>query len=101
MNRLNNTILSAAALGLLALLAASCIKTIPVSSLSVSQTSLTLVEGEEAHLTVTVSPADATDPSVVWRSSDPAVATVPSPPAPQRSPWRRWTVSKQRPVPSR
>ncbi len=76
MNRLNNTILSAAALGLLALLAASCIKTIPVSSLSVSQTSLTLVEGEEAHLTVTVSPADATDPSVVWRSSDPAVATV-------------------------
>lgn len=76
MNRLNNTILSAAALGLLALLAASCIKTIPVSSLSVSPTSLTLVEGEEAHLTVTVTPADATDPSVVWRSSDPAVATV-------------------------
>nr|MCR5842112.1 Ig-like domain-containing protein [Bacteroidales bacterium] len=76
MNRLNNTILSAAALGLLALLSASCIKTIPVSGLSVSQTSLTLVEGEEAHLTVTVTPADATDPSVIWRSSDPAVATV-------------------------
>lgn len=67
----------AAALGLLVLGTASCcLKDIPVSGLSVSQTTLTLIEGEEAHLTVTVTPANATDPSVIWRSSDASVATV-------------------------
>ena len=76
MKKLFKTI-RAAALGLLVLGTASCcLKDIPVTGLSLSQTSLTLIEGEEAHLTVTVTPADATDPSVVWRSSDASVATV-------------------------
>ena len=75
MKRTSN-LLFAALLALVGLVAASCVKTIPVSGLSVSQTSLTLTEGEEAHLTVTVIPEDATDKSVVWKSSDAAVATV-------------------------
>ena len=76
MKKLFKTI-RAAALGLLVLGTASCcLKDIPVTGLSLSQTSLTLIEGEEAHLTVTVTPADATDPGVVWRSSDASVATV-------------------------
>ena len=54
MKKLFKTI-RAAALGLLVLGTASCcLKDIPVTGLSLSQTSLTLIEGEEAHLTVTV-----------------------------------------------
>lgn len=71
-----SNLLFAALLALVGLSAASCVKTVPVSGLSVSQTSLTLTEGEEAHLTVTVVPDNATDKSVVWKSSDAAVATV-------------------------
>jgi hypothetical protein len=71
-----SNLLFAATLALVGLSAASCVKTVPVSGLSVSQTSLTLTEGEEAHLTVTVVPDNATDKSVVWKSSDAAVATV-------------------------
>lgn len=71
-----SNLLFAATLALVGLSAASCVKTIPVSGLTVSQTSLTLTEGEEAHLTVTVVPDNATDKSVVWKSSDAAVATV-------------------------
>ncbi len=67
----------AAALGLLALCATSCWpQDIPVSGLSLSQTSLTLTEGEEAHLSVTVVPDDASDKTVVWSTSDATVATV-------------------------
>ncbi|MDE6146199.1 MAG: Ig-like domain-containing protein, partial [Muribaculaceae bacterium] len=33
-------------------------------------------EGESATLTATVEPADATDPTVCWTTSDSAVATV-------------------------
>ena len=49
---------------------------IPVSSIALSQSALTLVEGEEAELKATVLPANATDPSVTWSSSDASVATV-------------------------
>ena len=51
-------------------------KFIPVSSIALSQSTLTLVEGEEAVLSATVLPADATDPSVSWSTSDASVATV-------------------------
>ena len=51
-------------------------KFIPVSSIALSQSALTLVEGDEAVLSATVLPADATDPSVTWSSSDASVATV-------------------------
>lgn len=47
-----------------------------VSSVSLSQTSLTLERFERASITATVSPAAASDAEVTWTSSDPAVATV-------------------------
>lgn len=67
----------AAALGLLALCATSCWpQDIPVASLTLSETSLTLTEGEDANLSVTVVPADATDKTIVWSTSNANVATV-------------------------
>ena len=51
-------------------------KFIPVSSIALSQSALTLVEGDEAVLSATVLPADATDPSITWSTSDASVATV-------------------------
>src|SRR5690606_17055211 len=49
---------------------------VPVTSVELDQSTLTINRGETATLKATVSPADATNPAVVWRSSDPAVATV-------------------------
>lgn len=51
-------------------------KVIPVSSVTLNRTSLELVEGEQATLTATVKPDDATDKSVTWSSSNAAIATV-------------------------
>ena len=50
--------------------------TIPVSSISVNPTSLTLEEGETANISATVSPSNASDKTVAWSSSSTAVATV-------------------------
>lgn len=50
--------------------------TIPVRSIKLDQTSLSLLEGESAVLTATVSPDDATDKTVTWTSSDSRIATV-------------------------
>jgi len=52
---------------------------IPVASVALSHTSATLVANAEEGaltLTATISPADATDQTLVWTSSNPAVATV-------------------------
>ena len=49
---------------------------VPVSSISLDKTSLEMVEGETATLVATVTPADATDKTVAWSSSNPSVATV-------------------------
>ena len=51
-------------------------KTIAVTGVSLDKTELTLVEGDTATLTATVTPADASDKSVTWKSSQPSVATV-------------------------
>ena len=51
-------------------------QTIPVTSISVNPTSLTLEEGETANISATVSPSNATDKTVAWSSSSTAVATV-------------------------
>ena len=51
-------------------------KVIDVSSVSLSKTELTLTEGDSETITATVKPDDATDKTVTWSSSDPAVATV-------------------------
>ena len=50
--------------------------TIPVASISVNPTSLTLNEGETSNISATVSPGNATDKNVTWSSSSTAVATV-------------------------
>lgn len=49
---------------------------ISVESVSISTTSITLVEGESETLSVTVLPSDAADLSVIWSTSMPDVATV-------------------------
>ncbi len=49
---------------------------IPVSSVSLNKTSLTLTEGENETLTATVGPDNATDKTVTWSTSDASVATV-------------------------
>ncbi len=54
------------------------IQTIPVESITVKPTNLTLTmtETETATLTAEVLPADATDPTVTWSSDNEEVATV-------------------------
>lgn len=51
-------------------------KIIPVSEVELNKIELTLDEGKEEELVVTVKPDNATDKSVVWESSNAAVATV-------------------------
>ena len=66
-------------MGACLLLAVSCEKepqAVKVTGISVSPTSLSLVEGESGDLTATVTPSDADDKTVLWDSSDNSVATV-------------------------
>lgn len=49
---------------------------VPVTGVTLNQTSATLSLGEEVTLTETVAPADATNKNVTWESSNTAVATV-------------------------
>ena len=51
-------------------------KIVTVSSITLSQTTATLTEGETLVLTATVTPEDADDKSISWSSSNPIVATV-------------------------
>lgn len=51
-------------------------KEIPVESVTLNKTQLDLKKGEVGTLVVTVKPDDATDKSVIWESSNSAVATV-------------------------
>lgn len=53
-------------------------KVIPVTSISLDKTALTLTEEETCRLTATIDPADATNQNVTWTSDDTAVATVSS-----------------------
>ena len=49
---------------------------IAVTSVTLDKTSLSLTEGDSATLTATVNPSDATDKTISWSSSNPAVAAV-------------------------
>ena len=51
-------------------------KFIHVESISLDITELSIFEGRGVSLTVTVLPANATDPSIKWYSSDEKIATV-------------------------
>ena len=50
--------------------------TAPVSGVALDQTELTIKQGKTAKLKATVSPSDAADKTVFWRTSDDTVATV-------------------------
>ncbi len=51
-------------------------RVIPVESVTLDQTELTLTEGDTADLTATVRPANATDKTVTWKSSDDTIVSV-------------------------
>ena len=51
-------------------------KTVSVTGVSLDRKELTMTAGDEVQLTATVEPADASDKSVEWASSDATVATV-------------------------
>lgn len=51
-------------------------RVIPVESITLDKTNLSLIRGEEATLTATVSPTEATNHDITWISSDESVATV-------------------------
>ena len=51
-------------------------KVIPVQSVSLNKTSLTMTVGDTQTLTATVTPDNATDKSVTWSSTDTSVAEV-------------------------
>jgi len=53
-----------------------CIVTIPVASVTIAGGDFTLKEGASKRLSATVLPANATDKTVTWASSDTSVATV-------------------------
>ena len=57
---------------------ATCTVTVlvPVSSVTLSRSSLRIYEGGSYSLSAAVSPADAADKGIVWSSSDPSIATV-------------------------
>lgn len=63
---------------LLMLTVLSCTKekSVAVTSVSLSQATAEMVEGETVQLSATVLPSDASDKSVVWSSSKQSVATV-------------------------
>jgi uncharacterized protein YjdB len=50
----------------------------PVTGVTLTPPTLTLIQGDTFDLTDTVSPANATNPNVTWRSSNPAVVSVSS-----------------------
>ena len=49
---------------------------VPVESVSLDKTSITLYEGQEQILTPTVNPSNAADKTITWTSSDTSVAKV-------------------------
>ena len=51
-------------------------KQIPVTGITLSQTSVELTEGESTHISATVSPSDATNLKVIWSSDSPFVTVA-------------------------
>ncbi|WP_282936878.1 Ig-like domain-containing protein [Paenibacillus sp. RC67] len=51
---------------------------VPVRTITLSQTSLSLAEGQSVNLTTSISPNYASNPKVTWKSSNPNIASVDS-----------------------
>lgn len=49
---------------------------IPVQSITLTVNSLTMLVGEQEQIAATVMPEDATDPTILWESSTPGIASV-------------------------
>ena len=64
--------------GKIAMLTVDMKPTVPVTGVTVSPTTLTLEVGKTSTLTATVTPSNATDKTVTWKSSNTSVATVSS-----------------------
>lgn len=52
------------------------IKSVPIASVSLNESNLSLYTGKTATLTATVTPENATNKAVTWESSDDTIATV-------------------------
>ena len=52
------------------------LRSIPVSSIALNESSIQLKVGEDAHLEVSIKPDDATNKTVKWSSSNPTVVSV-------------------------
>jgi len=76
MKRFLNALSLATGILLMASLSGCGDKTVAVQGVKLSSPSLTLMVGDVGQLTATVTPDNATDPSVTWSSSNPAVASV-------------------------
>ena len=74
--RVGSTTITATAAGVTSSPCTVTVEATKVTAVTLSSYSLELTEGENASLRVTVSPSDATDPSVSWTSSNRNVATV-------------------------
>ena len=61
---------------LLLCLLASCKKDVDVTSVTVSKAFVEMEVGQTYQLGAQVLPADATDPTVYWKTGNPSVATV-------------------------
>ena len=74
--------ITASLLVLVILFAVSCKEETPVvvevDGITLSPTSISLVEGEVGAIRATLSPGDATDKTVTWTSDDSTVAEVAS-----------------------
>ncbi|MBR2949353.1 MAG: Ig-like domain-containing protein [Lachnospiraceae bacterium] len=51
-------------------------ETIPVTGITLDQAELTLEEGESADLEVSITPGNASDKEIIWKSSDETIAAV-------------------------
>ena len=51
-------------------------KTVSVTGVSLDRTTAELIEGESLTLTATVTPSNATNKKIIWRSSNASIATV-------------------------
>lgn len=81
MKRLRSSLLLAGAATLVLLLATACpdptvTTTVPVNEISLNEYSVSLLIGQDLQLTGIVSPAEASDPSLLWSSDTESVATV-------------------------
>ena len=68
------------AMAVLSVLICACTETepevVPVSSITLDPTSVSLVEGQTATISATIFPDNATNPKVIWSSTDISIATV-------------------------